>query len=80
VGLAVVGGGGGQFSIGIDAGRPVSLHVGLPPRETPTAWLAADTLADVLAGRTKVTTARAAGRLTTEPPAGLPEAVLAALA
>jgi len=51
----------------VEAGRPVSLHMGLPPRGVSTAWLAADTLAALLTGQTTVGTATAAGRLVSEP-------------
>jgi thioester reductase-like protein len=66
VGLAAVGGGGGQWTVGVEAGRPVSLHEGLPPPGVSIAWLESDTLASLLTGRTTVGAATASGRLLSE--------------
>ncbi len=71
VGLAAIGAGGGQWTIGLEAGRPASLHVGLPARATPTAWVAADTLAELLTGRATVAAVAAEGRLVVEPAAAV---------
>lgn len=80
VGLAAIGAGGGQWTIGLDAGRPASLHAGLPPRATPTAWVGADSLADLLAGRATVAALMAEGRLVAEPAAAVVQDVLGTLA
>ena len=50
VGLSAVGAGGGQWTLAVEGGRPVSLHHGLPDGRHPTAWLAATTLSEILAG------------------------------
>jgi nucleoside-diphosphate-sugar epimerase len=51
VGLAATGAGGGQWTVAIEHGLPVSLHVGLPAPSVPTVWLAAESLERLLAGR-----------------------------
>jgi len=50
VGLAATGAGGGQWTITIENGLPVSLHVGLPATNVPTIWLAAEMLERLLEG------------------------------
>lgn len=79
IGLAAIGAGGGQWTIGLDAGRPTSLHVGLPPRSVPTAWVDAESFAAALTGRTTVATLAAAGRLVVEPPTAAAREVLESL-
>jgi hypothetical protein len=66
IGLAAIGSGGGQWTIAIDAGLPVSLHVGLPASSRPTVWLAADLLESLLAGRQTVDTAHSGGGIALE--------------
>jgi nucleoside-diphosphate-sugar epimerase len=80
VGLAAIGAGGGQWTICLDAGRPTSLHVGLPPRAAPTAWVSAGTLALLLTGRATVAALVAEGRLVAEPAAAVVHDVLETLA
>jgi hypothetical protein len=80
VGLAAIGGGGGQWTIGLDAGRPTSRHGGLPRRAAPTAWVGADTLAELLTGQATVAAAAAGGRLVAEPEAAVVHDVLETLA
>ena len=50
VGLAATGAGGGQWTVAIENGRPVSLHVGLPAASVPTVWLSAESLERLHAG------------------------------
>jgi hypothetical protein len=50
IGLAATGAGGGQWTLAVDDGRTVSLHVGLPASSVPTVWVAADALERLLAG------------------------------
>ena len=50
VGLSVAGGGGGQWSIRCGVGRPVSLHIGVPPSGMPSILTNATTLESVLLG------------------------------
>lgn len=80
VGLAAIGAGGGQWTIGLDAGRPIALHVGLPPRAAPTAWAGAESLAELLNGRATVAALMAEGRLIVEPTAAVVNDVLETLA
>ena len=80
VGLAAIGGGGGQWTIALDGGRPSSLHVGLPAHDVPTAWLGADALRDLLGGHTSVAALSAAGRLVSEPAGAVVREVLETLA
>lgn len=80
IGLSAIGAGGGQWTIGLDAGRPTSLHVGLPDRRVPTASIDADALAGLLDGRASVATAAATGRLVVAPAAALARDVLGMLA
>ena len=60
VGLAATGAGGGQWTVAVENGLPVSLHVGLPAPSVPTVWLAAESLERLLTGR--VTAAELCGR------------------
>jgi thioester reductase-like protein len=66
IGLAATGAGGGQWTIAIDSGLPVSLHVGLPAASVPTVWLAADTLERLLAGVVTAGELRGRGELVVE--------------
>ena len=50
VGLSAAGGGGGQWTVRCEAGRPVALHVGLPSSAAPVIHLAASTLETLLGG------------------------------
>ncbi|MFM8890086.1 MAG: hypothetical protein ACKOTB_00430, partial [Planctomycetia bacterium] len=61
-------------------GRPVSLHVGLPAHEVPTAWLGADALHDLLDGHAPVAALSASGRLVSEPAGAVVREVLEILA
>jgi len=80
VGLGAIGGGGGQWTIGLENGGPKSLHVGLPAHDVPTAWLGADALHDLLGGHTSVAALSASGRLVSEPAGADVRQVLEALA
>jgi thioester reductase-like protein len=60
IGLAATGAGGGQWTLAVDDGRPVSVHVGLPASSVPTVWMAAEALERLLAG--DVTVAALRGR------------------
>jgi nucleoside-diphosphate-sugar epimerase len=64
VGLAVTGPGGGQWTVGLDGGRPASLHVGLPADDAATVTLAADSLLGLLEGRTTLPAIRSRGGIT----------------
>ena len=61
IGLAATGPGGGQWTIALDDGRPVSLHVGLPAGDAATVSLAADSLLAVLEGQTTLAAIRKQG-------------------
>ncbi len=50
VGLSAAGGGGGQWTIRCEAGRPVALHVGLPPLAAPSIQTSALSLESWLRG------------------------------
>lgn len=64
IGLAVTGPGGGQWTIAVDDGRPVSLHIGLPAGDAATVSLATDSLLAVLEGRTTLAAIRSQGEIT----------------
>jgi thioester reductase-like protein len=66
VGLEATGAGGGQWTLAIENGRPVSLHVGLPAALVPTAWLSAESLERLLAGGTTAADLHARGALAIE--------------
>jgi hypothetical protein len=66
IGLAATGAGGGQWTLAVDDGRTVSLHVGLPASSVPTVWVAADALERLLAGVANVEELCARGRLAIE--------------
>jgi thioester reductase-like protein len=66
VGLAATGAGGGQWTVAIENGRPVSLHVGLPAASVPTAWLSAESLERLLAGGATAAELRGCGALAIE--------------
>ena len=66
VGLAATGPGGGQWSIALEGGQPVSLHVGLPHAGAPLVSLAAAALAELVAGRTTLDALRSRGCLAVE--------------
>jgi thioester reductase-like protein len=51
MGLAATGAGGGQWTLGLQDGQPVSLHMGLPAAEVPTVWIAASAAAELIEGR-----------------------------
>jgi len=65
-GLSATGAGGGQWTIDLENGQPVSLYVGLPASSVPTVWLAADTLERLLAGTLTVSELRRRGELAIE--------------
>ncbi|MFM8415147.1 MAG: hypothetical protein ACKOCX_10530, partial [Planctomycetota bacterium] len=79
VGLAATGAGGGQWTIALEGGQPVSLHVGLPGGEAPLVSLAAATLAELVAGRTTLDALRSRGCLAVEGDAAGRTAALDAL-
>lgn len=66
IGVAVIGAGGGQWTIAVDNGRPVSLHVGLPDAGSPTAWIAADVLKAVSNSHETVATIQGRHGITVE--------------
>ena len=66
IGLAATGAGGGQWTIAIADGQPVSLHVGLPATHVPTIWLAAEALERLLAGGTTATELHGRGGIVVE--------------
>jgi hypothetical protein len=66
VGLAVTGPGGGQWTVSIDEGQPVSLHVGLPAASAPTVTLAATSLLELIEGRATLQAIRGRGGLAIE--------------
>jgi len=70
IGLAAAGCGGGQWTLRVEAGRPVALHVGLPAADAPAIHLSAETLAGILGGSTTVQAALKRGALVVEGEAG----------
>jgi thioester reductase-like protein len=66
VGLSAAGGGGGQWTVRCEAGRPVSLHVGLPTSAAPVIHLAAGTLETLLGGVGSAAAMIAQGAVSTE--------------
>jgi len=66
IGLAATGPGGGQWTVAIEDGRPVSLHVGLPTADQPLVTLAAASLGDLLEGRATLDAIRGRGGLAVE--------------
>lgn len=80
VGLAATGPGGGQWTIVLEGGQPVSLHVGLPGRDAPVVSLAASVLAELLEGRTALEALRGRGGLAVEGDAAGRAVALGALA
>lgn len=66
VGVAAVGPGGGQWTVALQDGRPVSLHVGLPGNSHPVVWLSAATLGAVLGGEQTPESIQARGGLSVE--------------
>ncbi|MFM8707295.1 MAG: hypothetical protein ACKOHK_04220, partial [Planctomycetia bacterium] len=66
IGLAATGAGGGQWTIAVDGGRPVSLHVGLPASTAPVGWMAADALERLLACVATAAELRGRGELAVE--------------
>ncbi|MFM8803252.1 MAG: SDR family oxidoreductase [Planctomycetia bacterium] len=66
IGLAATGAGGGQWTIAVDGGRPVSLHVGLPASTAPVVWMAADALERLLACVATAAELRGRGELAVE--------------
>jgi thioester reductase-like protein len=65
-GLAVTGAGGGQWTVAVEGGRPVSLHHGLPAAGHATSWMAADELAKIFAGTASLAEVRSRGGITGE--------------
>lgn len=65
-GLAAAGAGGGQWTVAVEAGRPVSLHVGLPGAAAPSAFLAASTLEGLLRGECTAESAARRGAVVLE--------------
>jgi hypothetical protein len=57
VGLSAAGGGGGQWTVLCEAGRPRSLHVGLPPTGSPSIETSSQTLESLLRGTVAVSVA-----------------------
>jgi thioester reductase-like protein len=66
IGLAATGPGGGQWTIAIDQGQPLSLHMGLPAAHTPTCWLAASALTELIEGRATLELLRGRGAVLVE--------------
>jgi len=66
VGLSAAGGGGGQWTVRCDAGKPVSLHVGLPQAPAAVVRLAADTLAEILGRKADAAVTLARGAVSIE--------------
>ena len=66
VGLSVAGGGGGQWTVRSEAGRPVALHVGLPSIDTAVVHLAAATLESLFDGAGSVPAMIARGAVSVE--------------
>jgi hypothetical protein len=66
IGLAATGSGGGQWTIAIDQGQPLALHVGLPAADAPTCWLAASALAELIEGRATLEALRGRGGVSVE--------------
>jgi thioester reductase-like protein len=66
IGLAATGPGGGQWTVSIDEGRPVSLHMGLPAGNAPTVTLAAGSLVELGEGRATLQAVRGQGGLAIE--------------
>ena len=50
IGLSASGGGGGQWTLGVETGRAVSLHVGLPSLSEPVVVVSAENLQRILDG------------------------------
>ena len=66
IGLAAAGAGGGQWTVSIDQGQPVSLHMGLPAGDAPTVTLAAASLVELCEGRATLQAIRGRGGLAIE--------------
>jgi thioester reductase-like protein len=66
VGLSAAGGGGGQWTVCCEGGRPVSLHVGLPPASAATIHLAASSLEQILGAGADVGAMLARGAVSIE--------------
>jgi hypothetical protein len=66
LGLAVTGAGGGQWTVAVEGGRPVSLHHGLPAAGQATVWMAADELAELLSGAAPLAEVRSRGGISVE--------------
>jgi len=66
IGLVATGAGGGQWTVAIEGGQPVSLHVGLPTASAPTVWMAADSLEQLLAGTLPLAELHGRGALAVE--------------
>lgn len=82
-GIAAAGAGGGQWTVALEGGRPVSLHVGLPAAGDATIHCGADTLEAVLRGGCSAGEAAARGAVTVEgdgPGRGVALAALDAIA
>jgi thioester reductase-like protein len=66
VGLAATGPGGGQWTIAVERGQPLSLHMGLPATDVPTCWLAASDLAELIDGQVTLEALRGRGGVLVE--------------
>ena len=66
VGLAAAGSGGGHWTLGVESGAPVSLHVGLPSAAVPTLRLTAESLVGILAGDERADALAARGGISVE--------------
>ena len=66
IGLAAAGAGGGQWTLSIYQGQPVSLHMGLPAGDAPTVTLAAASLVELCEGRATLQAIRGRGGLAIE--------------
>jgi len=66
LGLVATGAGGGQWTLAMGGGRPVSLHHGLPGSDDATVWMAANELAAILSGAASVADVRSRGGISVE--------------
>jgi len=66
VGLAASGPGGGQWTVAVEGGQPVSLHVGLPGGDLPIVSLSAAAIVELIEGRATLEAIRGRGGLAVE--------------
>ncbi|NCX99886.1 MAG: hypothetical protein EBX35_15260 [Planctomycetia bacterium] len=66
IGLAATGPGGGQWTIAMEPGQPLALHMGLPAAAAPTCWLAASALTELIEGRATLEALRGRGGVSVE--------------